>query len=71
MGALMGTGVGLTVGFIFGSYSIMRSVERFGHGWTVPDTHRITDKAQVQEASLARFLNICLAALRLWVSFWL
>ncbi|KAI0809226.1 reactive mitochondrial oxygen species modulator 1-domain-containing protein [Irpex lacteus] len=24
MGALMGTGVGLTIGFIFGSYSILR-----------------------------------------------
>lgn len=24
MGALMGAGVGLTIGFIFGSYSIMR-----------------------------------------------
>lgn len=26
MGAMMGTGVGLTIGFIFGSYSILRYV---------------------------------------------
>lgn len=28
MGALMGSGVGLTIGFIFGSYSILRCVVR-------------------------------------------
>ena len=61
MGAMMGTGVGLTIGFIFGSYSILRYVysvtatARTNIGFTL----FFLGRAQAQEVQWVHFPNTC------------
>lgn len=63
MGAMMGTGVGLTIGFIFGSWSIIRCVswklEKYG-----PRRPFSTEVVQVLVVPLQPCRNTCLVVLQ-------
>jgi hypothetical protein len=59
MGALMGGGVGLTIGFLFGSWSIIRSGFVFLVSTASPHCSLLTGVAQVHEVSSRPSLSTC------------
>lgn len=62
---MMGAGVGLTIGFIFGSYSILRYAIMSPFDWFLRHSNALTEAAQVREGSCQRFHSTCLAVLPL------
>jgi Reactive mitochondrial oxygen species modulator 1 len=59
MGALMGGGVGLTIGFLFGSWSIIRSGSVLFVSAALSYLSLSTGVEQVPVASLRPSLSIC------------
>lgn len=62
MGAAMGAGVGLTMGFLFGSFSILRYVLACPR--VVPSAHYSPEEAQALAECFRRFHSTCLEAPR-------